>query len=825
MLFTDNYFRLVYSFDFYRVIYSAMFSKSIFWSTFIFCSLILLTGNFLFGSCRNFQTDTAAQKIKTNLLYEYKNYPQERVFVHINQPAFSNGETIWYKVYTMSFGKPSVLSKIIYVQLTDTAGHIISHNKLPVAGGKAHGNIEIESKIKTGWYKLTAFTSWMMNFGEGSYYQQKIYIRNLSDSVTKPIRNDSTPKKYSIKFFPEGGDIIDGSIAKVAFRAFDNDGLGVKIVGTITENRQKKITDFTSVHDGMGEFEIEALADNTYDANIKFPDGSIQEIALPKAKKSGIELHVNQGLNTISIKLAYAGDSISGGVLVATQNSGQIVTIPLHLSKGINVFELPKTTFTTGVLRLTAYDSDGLPRAERMVFVNNHDISNPELVTDTLSLNKNIFTVKLKYKSGAPVKGDFSISITDSESFQENAEQNIYSALLLSPEIKGDIHDPKYYFRNQNDSLANQLDLVMLTNGWRHFVITNNRLTHPVEQSQYIAGKVAVNRKNHVSKIKILIANSDSTKFIGYISPDTTGRFILNDFNHSGLSNIYIENTQVKDMPAKIFSTLDDSLVKGKAKPFQPYGQYLVSDHYLNPATYSEKYKGTGNDIILNTVNIKATKASETQKLLQQYVSPKYNSGNGYTLNLVSNPPFNINIIDYMRGRFPGLQIVGDDPNLEFIYHSVSTLQRYPYFYLNENEVPYSRVKDLIMTNIALIRFIPAPIDFAPGNGGKVGAIMIYMKKGSDEIKKTNALAGFDHFIFNGFSVTREFGTPNYKNNFSGVTDNGTTLFWSHDLQSDNKGCLKVDFPNSNKVKKFRIILQGMDDLGNLVYFEKRIQQ
>ncbi len=47
------------------------------------------------------------------MVTSFKKYPQEKNFVHTNQPVYSNGETIWYKVYTMAYGKPSALSKII----------------------------------------------------------------------------------------------------------------------------------------------------------------------------------------------------------------------------------------------------------------------------------------------------------------------------------------------------------------------------------------------------------------------------------------------------------------------------------------------------------------------------------------------------------------------------------------------------------------------------------------------------------------------------------------------------------------------------------------
>src|SRR6185437_6393540 len=40
---------------------------------------------------------------------------------------------------------------------------------------------------------------------------------------------------------------------------------------------------------------------------------------------------------------------------------------------------------------------------------------------------------------------------------------------LLTGDIRGYVHDPYYYFAHTADSLTSQLDLVMMTHGWRRF--------------------------------------------------------------------------------------------------------------------------------------------------------------------------------------------------------------------------------------------------------------------------------------------------------------------------------------------------------------------
>ena len=116
------------------------------------------------------QVDTLDTHARSSLQTYYKKYPCEKLFAHLNQDVYSSGETIWYKIYAITYGKPSVLSGVVYVQLTDTAGNIITQNKLPLVEGKAHGNIDMDPKLKSGWYRFSAFTSWMMNFDHESYF-------------------------------------------------------------------------------------------------------------------------------------------------------------------------------------------------------------------------------------------------------------------------------------------------------------------------------------------------------------------------------------------------------------------------------------------------------------------------------------------------------------------------------------------------------------------------------------------------------------------------------------------------------------------------------
>ena len=820
--------------------------------------LFILLSLFSVCAAQTRTTDTLETRVKNLLSNYYKKYPQEKIFVHTSQNGYASGQTIWYKIYAAAYGKPSALSKIVYLQLAGINGKILAQQKLPLTNGHAFGNIDLPDSLKTGWYQLRGFTGWMMNFDEDGYYHQNIYIQNTSDTIHHALRNTS-PKKYRVSFFPEGGDMVDGNPCNVAFKATDADGMPVTIYGEVQDNTKKTIAALVTTHDGMGIFGMEPAAGNAYTAVIRFPDNTEETMALPAVKKEGLSFTVNPAsADEIQLKIMFSGarEKYKDVLLTAFQNNGLIATYPLELSRGINVFSIKKNEFATGILRLTLFDHTGVPAAERLVFINNHNQLKLQLKADTISLmphQKQVFSLAASGADHQPLNGNFSVSVTDADADAGNNANTIYSSLLLDSELRGYINKPAWYFMNNSDTLSRQLDLVMLTSGWRHFkweqVFKSNDISlhYPVEKTQFIAGKILGYHKPLTEKdqftIKLLIMNQDSSKYIGYVTPDSTGSFILNDYAHAGKSTLYMETADkknhVKKLGISLFSTLADSLKNTTAPPFSiTENEGLAVSNYLLANAITEKrarYESMG--IMLKTVVVKDKKLTPTQEVINDHVSPLYRAMQEYTLDLVNNPSLDIGFINYIRGRFPGLMIDGKG---NFVYLSSSTFQQpkdksdtggmqatdpvmQPYFFLNE-----APVKDLLtiesipMQDIALIRFLPPPVACAPYNGGNVGAILVYTKDRADDARRFIASnESFNQFTFNGYTITREFSSPDYSHTKTvPPPDNRTTLYWNHDLDTDGTGHAGFNFYNTDKTKRFRVVIQGMDSEGRLGYFE-----
>jgi hypothetical protein len=142
-----------------------------------------------------------------------------------------------------------------------------------------------------------------------------------------------------------------------------------------------------------------------------------------------------------------------------------------------------------------------------------------------------------------------------------------------------------------------------------------------------------------------------------------------------------------------------------------------------------------------------------------------------------------------------------------------------PFFYVDEAQVRQEDVESIPLQDVALIRYAPPPFLFATGGSGFNGAILIYTKGYGDD-KGTGRRKAFDRYTFNGYSVIREFSSPDYSiTKPKQAADYRTTLYWNHDV--DMNGNFKIHFYNSDKAKKYRVVIQGMAADGRVGYLSE----
>ena len=132
------------------------------------------------------------------LNYNISDLDNEQIFVQTNSTFLITGETLYFKIFCQQRKnhKPTMLSKVAYLELVDELGTPVFQTKISLQKGSGHGDLFIPSTFSSGNYTLIAYTRWMRNFSMDSFFQNRITIVN-------PFRLPATTSSNSNKKIPQ----------------------------------------------------------------------------------------------------------------------------------------------------------------------------------------------------------------------------------------------------------------------------------------------------------------------------------------------------------------------------------------------------------------------------------------------------------------------------------------------------------------------------------------------------------------------------------------------------------------------------------------------
>ncbi|MFC0775856.1 hypothetical protein [Terrimonas alba] len=775
-----------------------------------------------------------AQSIEANLELYANKYSPERIYIHYDKSAYSVGETIWFKVYMINEVVPADESKTLYIDWIDDKGNLVLHAVNPMVEGITAGQFEIPADYKGKSIHVRAYTKWMLNFDSAFLYNKEIPVLTR-ESTQADVKNKIIP---TIRFFPEGGDIIAGIPNKIAFKANDQWGRPLKIKGTVINSQGKTQDNISTIHDGMGYFFLTPESGLTYTAKWKDEKGVEHNTELPKIKSDGATLQVEiSGINRIFSVACSPGmiSTMDSVYLVGTIYQHPAFKVARATGSGPIKGTIPTSGLPSGILTITLFDKNWKPLAERITYINNKEYSfQPEMEVQRWGLNKRARN-EIKISVPDSLIANLSVSVTDA-GIGTDSSSNIISHLMLSSELKGQVYNPAYYFSNNSDSASQHLDLVMLTHGWRRFKwddIVSGKINPPLyaKDTSYItlSGKVLGVLPGQI--------NRDAAVVLMVKQKDKAGQMILVPVESNGTFN---------DPATIIFDTAQVYYSFQKAKELKDASIQFMTERlpapFLNPSNFYKPYglapDTTGNyrqfmlaneanslaEMMkiktLENVTVKSKGKSPTQLLDEKYSSGMFSGGDSYQFDLVNDPFASsaLNIFTYLQGKVAGLQIntSGANPSMQWRGGS-------PQLYLDETAVDPSFVTSLNVSDVAYIKVFRPP--FMGGFNGANGAIAIYTRRGGD-VKPEPGKGLNSNKVF-GYTLIKEFYSPNYaaftqKNE---QRDLRTTLYWNPSVITvPQKNQVVLSFYNNDVTGAFRVIIEGMTRDGKLAHIEQMME-
>lgn len=602
----------------------------------------------LFFSLFFFSLSGHAQQANYKEMVQYdsirKAVPREKLYMQLDKPVYAMGDTIWFKGYLVnaSLLNYSTTSALIYADVIDKNGQVVQTVSLPTQYGLTWGGLAINpNKYEPGSYTFRAYTNWMQNFGDTFLFKKKIQILDIADpqqtsATAAPTKVQNTRSSTAntnqkplidLQFLPEGGTWIAERQQKLALKALDINGKGTVVAGDIVDSKQQKVATFKSNSMGMGYFDFTPKTGETYVANYKSALGNGSR-TLPKAQLNGVTLRLNNNLNSDSIGISILSDLPNQELTILGQSRGVLCFLAkIKPNSTYKIIRVSKNIFPTGVCQILVQNELQQTLNERNFFVNHHDELNIQLAADAQNMTaRDSIPLHLKVTdpSGKPIAGSFSLAVTDDGQVKKDSlnDQNILSYLLMSSDLKGEIENPGHYLQVSNAQQQEELEALMLTQGWVSYQWDlNKKPTFKPESEFTVSGKVTNITNKPIAKGKITLLSTRKGVMIMDTVTNDKGEFVFRNFPAMDSLSFLIQALNAKGNRGTLGITMNE--FKRPPATIAPAAIPLTSmpeatDSTIKQMTMSQRQASTyrGGGIGLREIKITGKKVVKRSKNL-----------------------------------------------------------------------------------------------------------------------------------------------------------------------------------------------------------------
>jgi TonB-dependent SusC/RagA subfamily outer membrane receptor len=757
-----------------------------------------------------------------------RNFGREFYFdkvIPIGNPLEGNAiGTISYK-FLQRKNQENVMAEISY---TDLQGK-------PVLGKVVSYTVEADTKVLSRGRGLTDVMGRLaINFSSKDPLDSVPATINTllhldeEKRLAKVFRVKPVSAESELKFFPEGGNLVSGLYSKVAFKATGIDGLGRMVSGTVKDKNNRIIAQIKSEHAGMGFFGLTPEVGNIYTAAVRFDDGSEREVRLPEALTSGYVLTVSDNdPENLRVRIATSSDLVAKGPVTLLAQSNGVIKLLAGASAEAQAFTavIPKRRFRTGLVQFSLLSPSYEPVAERLVFIAQKDELKVKVGTDKalyaerekVNLSINVLDNDMK-----PVSGSFSVSVINERKVphDEINETTIFSNLLLTSDLKGHIEQPNYYFKDKAPERLRHLDNLLLTQGWRRFVLKPlisgkfPTISFFPEKGISISGKIkSLGGNRAVSGGKVsLLARGGQPIMLDTLS-DAQGRFVFNNlffvdstrmiiqaYNASGKKNVEVEIDRVAPEAARGNKTLFDARTNSKLSLLS----YLGARH-----DEIEELKKYG--LFRRSINLREVQVAAKKSIVKTTSSNFNGPGKANTVLLSEKLRDCVDIFHCITQWVPHVTVSNNEvfstrnPNspmklvVDGVYLEASELQRY-------------NVEDI--ESIEVLR--TAEYTAIYGANGSNGLLIITTRRG--EVRPVSSSPNIASLTPKGYYLAREFYSPDYSTATANksLPDLRSTIYWSPNIMTDRAGKASLGFYTAGEPGTYKVVIEGLDSRGGL---------
>jgi TonB-dependent SusC/RagA subfamily outer membrane receptor len=751
----------------------------------------------------------------------------EKVFLHIDREFYSPGEKIWFKTYLVNGLTHQLLPgyKNIFVQLVSEDGKVISDRIVLSIKGTAQGDFLIGDSIPNGQYFIRAYTKYLENFGEESYFHEKVLISNNfnSSGIQKPL---DTKNKMDVSFWPESGNLVLNAMNYIAFKAVDETGKSLEVSGKVRDENDSIITTFRSDFQGMGKLVMMPLENKSYSARIDQYPGFIYHFM--DFQHNGLSLHYkDDGKNMLFTVSRNFKRTDKSRIYLAASHKGVVLFYrEMEISSLNSALKIGKNVFPPGISKITILDPDFNALAERLVFIDDSTVFYKMKINATQFTTRNQVDVHLEFgpDDKDTMLSTLSVAVVNRDYLSAGgSKQTMKSYLLLDSELKGAIENPYSFFLNEGTvSSAGKLDLLMMVQGWRSYYWEElnkfqfEKLKGWNDAGLTVGGYVKALLKNKpVIGGEVVLGPFSGNMLFEQTRTDSLGRFkfdrlylmdsaliILNAKNEKERANTEIIPDFVNPFQQSVPAWPLQKMVPWPTVPMMFY-----RDDYYRQLKREEFIPEKGS-VLLGEVEVIGLRKEKEDGHFRIYGEPDN------SLKIKEEDYAYQNILDYLQGKVAGVIISGDQISIR----GGGT----PLFLLDGMEVDDLMFNALVihipMNDIDKIEVLKGGANLALfGSKGANGVIAVYTKKGDVNVEMKRYIKGRITQRIRGFRKPSQFYSPKYTNENinNSKPDYRPTLYWEPALlMTENQAAFS--FYTSDELSEYSVIVEGISKNGKI---------
>ena len=768
----------------------------------------------------------------------------EKVYLHTDRDFYSPGDVVWFKSYVVDglTHIPLDSSKNLHVELISPASKIIDSRIIRLDNGLGTGDFNLPDSLQSGKYRLRAYTNYMRNFGDQLYFNKEISVIGGSSAIEFDADDTkSANSNMEISFFPEGGSLIENLTSIIAFKAVNGTGSGCDVSGEIFSSAGELITTFRSTHLGMGTFTLKPVPGLSYYANVKNSDNEVIKREIPESFSKGFVINarvsqMNEHFMTLKTNPETLPRFLGRDLLVTLSSHGKIIkTLAVKINAPDNSFIIPTEELPDGIVMITLFGLDNNPLCERLIYVQNTREVIVVIETDKeVYRQRDSVSVKLIVHDDFGTGQDVFLSLSATENIYTNRTSQFPSAIsswfLLESDVHGPVEDPSYYFDPANPDRLKDLDLLLLTQGWRDFKWKYKELKYLPESGFTISGRLRrsiINTPLIYATVTIGIFQ-DKNNIITSVKTDSTGRFKLDLDHFTGNAKVVINAIDNKgDFQGRLL--LDSvNYSPPEVKKSKSRTNFAVKEDQLNndnfkslQQTYeikrSIRKKYTLSDtILIDEVTILAKRKETPQEFQVNQIRLVYGQPDK---EIVITPQMESarSISDILIGRVSGLTLSKPTRSSSGIrIHGLTTFSdnQEPLFLLDGMVSSYEEVNSIPKNWIDRIDVIKSEKAAAFGIRGAFGVISVISKTAENiKYKPVSYAVSTD---ISGYDAPRIFYSPKHvTTQQSGyMPDLRSTLYWFPDIKVVTNQDYLMKYFNADISSTYKITVEGITSEG-----------